>query len=193
MSDLLLILFSTALINNIIVEQVIGADPALSFSRKLDIAIGLAYTMIVLLPLVTVGTWLIDKFLLVPFDLHFLRLLVFVCVILLLAQCLKLWVHKVSVKLANRINIFLPIASINAAVLGTVLLNQQSSFGLFSSLVFGLGSGFGFAIILLMLTAINERLEVAEIPAPFRGMSITLITLGLISMAFMGLTGLTNI
>jgi len=193
MSDLLLILFSTALINNIIVEQVVGADPALSFSRKLDIAIGLAYTMIVLLPLVTVGTWLIDVLLLVPFDLHFLRLLVFICVILMLTQCLKLWVHKVSVKLANRINIFLPIAGINAAVLGTVLLNQQSSFGLFSSLVFGLSSGFGFAIILLMLTAINERLEVAEIPAPFRGMSITLITLGLISMAFMGLTGLTNI
>ena len=193
MSDFILIIFSAALVNNIVVEQIIGADPALAFMRKMDVATGMSCTMIILLPLVTVCAYAIDTFLLIPLGLQYLNLLVFVSVILLLAWCLKLWAHRINQKLAGRIIIFLPLAGINTTVLGTLLLNQQLAHGMFTSLAFGLGVGLGFSLILLMLTAINERLEVADVPAPFRGMSITLITLALISMAFLGFTGLINV
>jgi len=193
MSDFILIIFSAALVNNIVVEQIIGADPALAFMRKMDVATGMSCTMIILLPLVTVCAYAIDTFLLIPLGLQYLNLLVFVSVILLLAWSLKLWAHRINQKLAGRIIIFLPLAGINTTVLGTLLLNQQLAHGMFTSLAFGLGAALGFSLILLMLTAINERLEVADVPAPFRGMSITLITLALISMAFLGFTGLINV
>ena len=193
MSDFILIIFSAALVNNIIVEQIIGADPALAFIRKMDVAIGMSCTMIILLPLVTVCAGAIDTFLLVPLGLQYLNLLVFVSIMLLLAWCLKLWMPRINQKLAGRINIFLPLAGINTTVLGTLLLNQQLAHGMFASLAFGMGSSLGFSLMLLMLTAANERLEVADVPAPFRGMSITLITLALISMAFLGFTGLINV
>jgi electron transport complex protein RnfA len=193
MSDFILIIISTALVNNIIVEQVIGADPALAFTRKFSVAFGLIYTMIILLPLATVCAYIIDTYVLVPLDVQYLRLLVFISVILLLALCLKQWGNKVNDKLGELFNIFMPLAAINTAVLGTLLLNQQYAHGLWQSFIFGLGSSLGFALILLMLTAINERLQTADVPAPFRGMSITLITLGLISMAFLGFVGLSNI
>ncbi len=193
MSDFILIIISTALVNNIIVEQVIGTDPALAFTRKFSVAFGLSYTMIILLPLATVCAYIMDTFVLVPLDAQYLRLLVFISVILLLALCLKQWGNKINDKLGELFNIFMPLAAINTAVLGTLLLNQQYTHSLWQSFIFGLGSGLGFALILLMLTAINERLQAADVPVPFRGMSITLITLGLISMAFLGFAGLSDI
>lgn len=192
MSDFILIIFSAAFVNNIVVEQIIGADPALAFMRKMDVAIGMSCTMIILLPLVTVCAYAIDTFLLVPLNLQYLNLLVFVSVILLLAWCLKFWVHRINQKLAVHINIFLPFAAVNTLVLGVMLLNQESSNSLLQSLAFGIGSALGFSLILLLMTATMERLEVADVPAPFRGLPILLITLAMISMAFMGFLGLIN-
>ncbi|MBI4005351.1 MAG: electron transport complex subunit RsxA [Gammaproteobacteria bacterium] len=192
MSDFILIIFSAALVNNIIVEKVIGTDPALAFIRKMDIAIGMSITMIILLPLATICAYIIDTFLLIPLDLQYLNLLVLVSVILLVAWGIKLWAHRMNGKITERINIFLPLAGINATALGTLLFNQQLTHGMFTSLAFGLGSALGFSIILLMLTACSERLEASDVPVLFRGVSITLITLALISMAFLGFTGLIN-
>lgn len=190
MSEFILILISTVLVNNVIVGQVIGTDPALAFIQRMDVAFGMACTMIILLPLVTTCTYFIHIYLLVPYELNYLRLLVFVSIILLLIQCIKQWGHLFSKNLIHRVNIFLPLAGINTAVLGTVLLGHEATHGLIQLFAFGLGSGIGFSFILLMLTAIHNRLEVADIPVPFRGMPIILITLGLISMALLGFIGL---
>lgn len=190
MSDLLLIIFSAAFVNNIVVLEIIGADPALSFLRKMDVAIGLCLTMLVLLPLVTVFTYLINIWFIIPFHLEFLQLLIFIPTVLLITGCIKQWGHLVNKTLHARINIFLPFAGINTTVLGVILLNQQLVYGLLKSLAFGLGSAAGFSIVLLILTASSERIEVSDVPVPFRGIPVLLLTLALISMAFMGFSGM---
>ena len=192
MTDFFLILFSMALVNNIIVIQIIGIDPTLAFSRKLDVAFGLSYTILLMLPLVTVIGYLIDNWLLIPFSIEYLRLLIFVLLIVLVSWCLKLSLHKINSTLNERVNIFFPFAVINTAVLGTLLLNQQFSNSLFMAFAFGIGTAIGFSFILLLLTAITERLEVADVPVPFKGIPVLLITLGLLSMAFLGFIGLVD-
>ena len=192
MSDLILIIFSAAPVNNIIVLEIIGADPALAFLRKMEIAVGLCFTMLVLLPAVTISTYLIGLWLLEPLQLEYLQLIIFGLVIILIVGCLKQWGHLIGKKLHQHINIFLPFAGINTTVLGVILLNRQLANDFFMSLAFGLGTALGFALVLLMLTASMDRLETADVPASFRGMPILLITLALMSMAFMGFADLAG-
>ncbi len=190
MTEFILIIFSAALVNNIIVLGIVGADPALAFMRRMDVANGLCLTMLVLLPLVAVTGYLIDTWLLIPLQLEYLQLLIFVFTILLITLLLKKYGRLLNQKLGARINVFLPFAGINTAVLGTMLLNKEFSNTFLTSLAFGMGTALGFSLVLLLMTAAFERLEVADVPDPFRGLPITLITLGLISMAFMGFSGL---
>jgi electron transport complex protein RnfA len=192
MADFLLILFSAALVNNIVVLGIIGADPALAFMRRMDVATGLCLAMLVLLPLVAVAGHLMDTWLLIPLQLEYLQLLVFVSNILLLTLLLKRFGQHINKKLDARINVFLPFAGINSAVLGTMLLNLEHTNTLLNSLGFGLGSALGFSLVLLLMTAALERLEAADVPVPFRGLPVTLITLALMSMAFMGFSGLIH-
>lgn len=193
MTDSILIVLSTALVNNIIVDRVIGTDPALAFVRKMDVTRGLCLTMLVLLPTVTASAWLLEKWLLVPLHLEYLRLLVLVSTIMVVCRLLQLYIHRINKKLAARITVFLPFAGINTTVLGVMLLHGETAKTLLQSLAFGLGSAAGFALILLLLTAATERLEATDVPAPFRGLPILLVTLALISMAFMGFSGLIKI
>ena len=193
MADLILIIFSAALINNIVVDRVIGADPALAFIHKREVATGLCRTMFVLLPLVTASAWLLDHWLLAPLQIEFMQLPVFVSAIILLCWLLKLYAHRINKKIGEQISIFLPFAGINTTVLGAMLLNEESSQTFWQTLAFGLGSALGFALVLMLLTAATERLETADVPAPFRGLPIQLLTLAMISMAFMGFTGLIKI
>ena len=193
MSDLILVVISAALVNNIVVDRVIGTDPALVFVRKMDVTRGMCLTMLVLLPTVTASAWLLDHWLLAPLHLEYLRLLVFVSTIIVVCSLLKLYLHLLNKKLAARITMFLPFAGINTTVLGAMLLNGEMAGTLLQALAFGLGSAAGFALILLILTAATERIEGTDVPAPFRGLPILLVTLALISMAFMGFTGLIKI
>ena len=193
MAELVLIVLSTALVNNIVVELVIGADPALAFVRKMDVTQGLCLTMLVLLPMVTVSSWFLENWLLAPLHLEYLQLLVFVSTIIVVCWLLKLHMYRINKKLAERISVFLPFAGINSTVLGVMLLNGETAKTLLQSLAFGIGSAAGFALILMLLTAMTERLEATDVPAPFRGLPILLITLALISMAFMGFSGLTRV
>ena len=193
MTDLVLIVISMALVNNIVVDRVIGTDPALAFVRKMDVTRGLCLTMLVLLPTVTASAWLLENWLLAPLHLEFLRLLLFVSTIILVCWLLKLHMHRVHKTLAAGITVFLPFAGINTTVLGVMLLHGETAQTLLQALAFGLGSAAGFALVLLLLTAATERLEATDVPAPFRGLPILLITLALISMAFIGFSGLIKI
>lgn len=193
MSDLVLIIFSTALINNIVVDRVIGADPALAFVHKREVASGLCRTMFVLLPLVTISGWSLDQWLLAPLHLKYMQLPVFVSTIIVICWLLKLHAYRINKKLGEQTSIFLPFAGINTTVLGAMLLTQEASRTFWQALAFGVGSALGFALVLMLLTAAVERLETADVPAPFRGLPIQLLTLAMISMAFMGFTGLIKI
>lgn len=192
MSDLILIIFSAALVNNIVVLEIIGADPALGFFRRMEVAKGLGITMLVLMPLVTISCYLVNIWLLTPLNINYIQLPVMVFVILLITGCIRQWGHYLNNNFHSRIKIFLPFAGINITVLGVVLLNQKLAHGFLLSLAFALGSAIGFFLILLIMTACTERLEVSDVPAPFRGLPIVLLTLALISMAFMGFNGMTG-
>ena len=190
MSDFILIIFSAAIINNIVVLEILGTDPALAFLRRMDVAYGLSLTMCILLPLVTVSCYLLELLLVIPLQLDYLEIFIFVAVIILIIWCLKLWGLHSHLEFTRLFNVFLPFAGINATVLGTVLLNNKLVNGLVQSLAFSIGSALGFSLILLIMTAINERLEVSDVPRPVQGIPILLITLALISMAFSGFTGM---
>ncbi len=193
MSDLILVIFSAAIINNIIVMEMLGADPALVFLRKLDIARGLSLTLLILLPLLTACGFMINSWVLVPNQVEYLQLLVYILLILCLSGLLTTFGHVVFKKSHTVLKIFLPYAAINTTVMGTLLLASEHSKNLLAAFGYGLGSAAGFALVLFMLTAINERLEAADVPTPFRGIPVLLLTLTLMSMGFMGFTGMVNL
>jgi len=191
MEGIFLVLISSALVNNIVVSHVIGTDPALVATQRRDVAYGISTIMLILLPLTTVIATATTQFILIPLQLQYLQTLVFVILIIIIVYGLRLWPRLWSGPFGKGgSEMFLPLAGVNVTVLGTLLLNQQQNNNLFYSFIFGLGTAIGFALMLALLTAINTRLEMADVPAPLKGPSITLITLGLISMAFLGFSGL---
>lgn len=193
MTELLLILISACLVNNLVLDHMLGTDPALAASRKIRTAFDLGLVMIFVMPLVAVTTYPVLYYLLIPLDLVYLQLLCFVLVstaaVLFAEKALEKFKPVWHEKIAGLIWLIL----VNATVFGVVMLNVQHRYGLSGSLMFGIGSGLGFALVLAVLSPLQERLTVADVPAPFRGIAILLITLGLMSMAFMGFTGLTNL
>ncbi|NIN35280.1 MAG: hypothetical protein GWO08_12500 [Gammaproteobacteria bacterium] len=190
MSDFLLILFSTVFANNIIIQHLVGADPALAMQRREQVAIDVSLVMVLLLPLVTLSAYLLHSLVILPLQLDHLWLLILVMLILCLAMLLKIVIRHVSKSLSDRINDLLPYAGINTTVLGTVLLFLPSKTGIIHAFAYGLGTAFGFGLVLLLLTAVSERLEGAEAPAPFRGMPLHLISLAIVAMAFQGFAGM---
>lgn len=189
MSDIILYILATTLANNIIVVQMAGVDPALAFNKRQVVAKGLCLTMLVLLPLATMFTFILQQAVLKPLEIDYLQLPLFVTLIILLAGLLKILLPKINATLGERLEIFLPMAAINTTLLGSVLLNLRQSDTVLQSVAYGLATALGFALVLLMITSIHEKLEYADIPHPFRGLPITLVTLGLVAMSFMGFPG----
>ena len=189
MEGLFLVLISSALVNNIVVGHIIGTDPALVSTQRRDVSRDISCIMLILLPITTVIASASAQFILIPLQLQHLQTFVFVMLIIIFIYGLRAWPNPVCNRSSE---IVLPLAGINSTVLGTLLLNQQEQHHLFFSFAFGLGTAIGFAFMLALLTAIHTRLEMADVPAPFRGPSITLITLALISMAFLGFSGLVK-
>ena len=190
MTDIILILLSAALVNNIIISAVPGTDPALAFHRQMHVARGLCITLLFLLPLSTFFLYLAENLLITPYQLEHLRLLVTVSVILLVIWMLKALSAVLDYKWTKTTDIFLPFAGINALVLGSLLLNEYLAAGFIHALSFSFGTVIGFSMVLFVLVAMNERLEAGNVPEPFRGMPVILLSMAILSMAFSGFTGL---
>lgn len=189
MADIILFILVTALANNIIVMQMAGVDPALAFNKRLAVAKNLCLMLVILLPLVTTFTFIVQHAVLSPLEIGYLKLPLFVAMIILLAGLLGILLPKINGALYERVRVFLPMAAINTTLLGSVLLNLHHSVTVLQSLAYGLVTALGFALVLLMITSIREKLEYADVPQPFRGLSIILVTLGLMAMSFMGFPG----
>lgn len=192
MSELIVIIVGTVFINNLIVDELVGTDPALALIRRYDVAKGVSLTMLLLLPMVTFLTQLVDIYLLKPLALEYFRLLVFTGIIVIIIVALQKFLVLINSAIAEQPRIFLPLIGINSTVLGTALLNQQTSSNLLQAIAFGLGSASGFALVMIIVTAISERINMSDVPGPFRGSPLMLITLGIISISFMGFTGVLN-
>lgn len=192
MSEYALILLSTLLVNNFVLVQFLGLCPFMAVSRKLETATGMGLATTFVLTLSSVCSHLLYQHLLRPLGLEYLRTIAFVLVIAAVVQFTEMLVHKTSPVLYNILGVFLPLITVNCAVLGVALLNAQESHGFIDSAVYGFGAGVGFSLVLVLFAAVRERVAVADVPRPFRGAAISLITAGLMSLAFMGFSGLVK-
>ena len=193
MADYALILVSTILVNNIVLVKFLGLCPFMGVSRKLETAIGMGLATTFVLTLSSITSYLVNEFLLAPLGIEFLRTISFIFVIAVVVQFTELVVHKTSPMLYQVLGIFLPLITTNCAVLGVALLNVQQENDFIESALYGFGAAVGFSAVLIIFAAMRERIAVADVPTPFQGAAIGLITAGLLSMAFMGFTGLVKV
>jgi electron transport complex protein RnfA len=192
MTEYALILVSTVLVNNFVLVKFLGLCPFMGVSRKLETATGMALATTFVLTLSSVASYLVNEYLLAPLGLEYLRTITFILVIAVVVQFTEMVVHKTSPLLYQVLGIFLPLITTNCAVLGVALLNVQQQHGFLQSAVYGFGASVGFSLVLILFAAMRERITVADVPEAFRGAAIALITAGLMSMAFMGFSGLVK-
>lgn len=192
MTSYLLILISTVFVNNIVMVKILGLCPFMGVSKKLEAAISMGAATTFVLTLASGSSYLIDHFLLAPFHLEYLRTLSFIVVIAGIVQFTEMVVQKTSPVLHQVLGIYLPLITTNCAVLGIPLLNVQEKHNFIESLFFGMGGAIGFTLVLVLFAAIRERLEGADIPGIFKGSAIAMITAGLMSLSFMGFSGLVK-
>ena len=191
METYLLILISTVFVNNIVMAKVLGLCPFMGVSKKLETAIGMGLATTVVLTLASGASYLVNEYLLGT-ELFYLRTLSFIVVIAGIVQFTEMFIHKTSPVLYQVLGIYLPLITTNCAVLGIPLLNVQAQHNFVESLFFGAGGAIGFTLVLILFAGIRERLETCDVPAPFKGTSIAMITAGLMSLAFMGFSGLVK-
>jgi len=162
-------------------------------SRKVETAIGMSAATTFVLTLSSILSYMINSWVLAPLGLEFLRTIAFIIAIAAVVNFTELVVHKTSPLLYNVLGIFLPLITTNCAVLGVALINVQEQNSFLQSAVYGFGAAVGFSLVLVLFAAMRERVNVADVPAPFRGSAIGLVTAGLMSLAFMGLAGLVKV
>ena len=192
MSELFVILVGTVLVNNFVLVRFLGLCPFLGVSRKLEAATGMSLATAFVLTLSSATAYLLHRYVLVPLDLEYLRTIAFILVIAVSVQFTEIMVRRMSPLLDRILGIYIPLIATNCAVLGVALLNVQQSKGFAQSVFFGFGASAGFALVLVMFAAIRERLEAADVPSPFRGTAIALTTAGIMSLAFMGFSGMAR-
>ncbi len=193
MEQYFLILVGTVFVNNIIMSKVLGLCPFFGVSKKLETALSMGLATTFVLTLGSGTSYLINHYLLLPAGLTYLRPLSFIVVIAAIVQFTEMFVEKTSPVLYQVLGIYLPLITTNCAVLGIPLLNVQADHNFLQSLIFGFGGAVGFTMVLVLFAGLRERLDGADIPKPFRGTSIAMITAGLMSLAFMGFSGLVHL
>ncbi|PJE80239.1 Electron transport complex subunit RsxA [invertebrate metagenome] len=193
-NTLMLIMVSTILVNNFVLVQFLGLCPFMGVSGKLESAIGMSMATTFVLTLGSVCSYMCYTYILQPLGLEFLKTLSFILVIAVVVQFTEIFVKKVSPILYKVLGVFLPLITTNCAVLGVALLNSnRMNSSLVSSATYGFGAALGFSLVLVLFSAMRERIAAADVPIPFRGAAIGMITAGLMSLAFMGFTGLVRL
>lgn len=192
MTKLLLLIVSAVLVNNFVLARFLGICPFLGVSKKTETAIGMGMAVIFVMSIASLVTWILQEYVLIPFNIEYLQTIVFILVIASLVQLVEMIIQKVSPVLYQALGIFLPLITTNCAVLGVAVLSIQKGYGFWEAVIFGIGAAFGFALALVLFAGIRERLDLADVPKPLRGTAIALITAGLLSLAFMGFSGLVK-
>jgi len=190
MTDILLLLIAAVLVNNFVLTQFLGLCPFMGVSGKLETAIGMSAATTFVLTLSAICSYLVYHYLLIPFNLMFLRTISFILVIAVVVNFTEMVMQKTSPVLYKVLGIFLPLITTNCAVLGVALLNSNRANTFIESVFYGFGAAVGFSLVLILFSAMRERLAVGDVPDPFKGPAIAMITAGLMSLAFMGFAGL---
>ena len=193
MSEYLLLLVGTVFVNNIVLVKFLGLCPFMGVSRKVETAIGMSAATTFVLTLSAILSYMINSWILTPLGLEFLRTIAFIIAIAAVVNFTEMVVHKTSPLLYNVLGIFLPLITTNCAVLGVALINVQEQNSFLESAIYGFGSALGFSLVLVLFAAMRERIAAGEVPAPFEGPAIALISAGLMALAFMGFTGFSDL
>jgi len=192
MTGLFVIFVSAAFVNNFVLVRFLGLCPFMGVSNQYKSALGMSYATAFVLTLSSIVSYLVNEYLLLPLDIEYLKTLSFILVIAVTVQMTEMILHKSSPLLYQVLGLFLPLITTNCAVLGVALLNVQQQNSLLESAFFGFGAAFGFGLVLVLFSAIRERLEMANIPSSFQGIPIALITAGIMALAFMGFGGMVS-
>lgn len=184
------ILISSILINNFVLVQFLGLCPFMGVSNKLESAIGMAGATTFVLTLAAICSYLVETYILAPLGIQYLRTIAFILVIAVVVQFSKMFIEKTSPLLYRVLGVFLPLITTNCAVLGVALQNTAKAHNFVESTLYGFGGAVGFSLVLILFSAMRERLTVADVPEHFKGPAIAMITAGLMSLAFMGFAGL---
>ncbi|MCK9506613.1 MAG: electron transport complex subunit RsxA [Porticoccaceae bacterium] len=190
MQEVAVILLSAVLVNNFVLVQFLGLCPFMGVSNKLETAIGMSTATTFVLTLAAISSYLVNSWILIPLGLEYLKTISFILVIAVVVQFTKMFIEKASPLLYRVLGVFLPLITTNCAVLGVALQNTAKSRTFIESSLYGFGAALGFSLVLILFAALRERLAVADVPEPFKGPAIGLITAGLMSLAFMGFSGL---
>ncbi len=190
--EYILIFISAIFVNNIVLSQFLGICPFLGVSKKVDTAMGMGAAVAFVLTLATIVTFLLQQYVLIPLHIEYLQTISFILVIASLVQMVEIILKKISPPLYQALGIFLPLITTNCAVLGVAILVIQKQFSLIESVVYAFSTAIGFALALIVFAGLREQLALTNVPKGMRGMSIVLITAGLLSLAFMGFSGVDN-
>ncbi len=192
MEHYFIIIISAALINNFVLSRFLGLCPFIGVSKKMDSALGMGMAVIFVLTLASIITYMVNRYLLMPYNLVFLRTVSYILVIATLVQVVEMFIQKMSPLLYQALGIYLPLITTNCAVLGAALINVSENYNLLESAINGFGAGVGFTLALIIMSGIRERLELAKIPKSFKGAPIAFITAGLLSLIFLCFKGIIS-
>ena len=185
-----IIILGTVLVNNFVLVQFLGLCPFMGVSSKVESAIGMSAATTFVLTLASMCSYLVNAYLLVPLQIEFLDTISFILVIAAVVSLSKMFIEKTSPILYRVLGIYIPLITTNCAVLGVAKLNLVEENGFFESALYGFGAALGFSLVLILFSAMRERIAVADVPVPFKGAAVAMITAGLMSLAFMGFAGL---
>lgn len=192
-TKIILIAISAALVNNVVLSQFLGLCPFLGVSKNMKSAAGMGVAVIFVIAISSAVASLIYKFILTPLNIEYLQTIVFILVIAALVQFVEMFLKKAMPALHKTLGVYLPLITTNCAVLGVALNNVTANYNFLESVVNGVGTAVGFTIAIVILAGVREKIEDNDIPAPFRGMPIVLLTAGLMAIAFMGFSGLIQL
>jgi len=189
-TDLISIFIGMALINNFILVQFLGLCPFFGVSKKLGNAVSMGAAVTFVMVLASITTWIITKYILIPFNVEYMNIVMYILVIASLVQILELFVMRTNYALYNAFGIYLALITTNCAVLGITMLNARESYSLLESAIAALGAGIGFTLVLAIMSGIRERLEIADCPKALKGLPIAFLTAMLLGLAFSGFGGI---
>ena len=183
-------MISSSLVSNVVLSQFLGLCPFLGVSKKVKTAAGMGGAVIFVITLASAVAGVINRFVLIRFEIQYLDTIVFILVIAALVQFVEMFLRKVMPSLYEALGVYLPLITTNCAVLGVAINNEQAEYGIVTGIVNGFATAVGFTIAIVILAGIREKMQYNDVPAPFRGMPIVLLTAGLMAIAFVGFSGL---
>lgn len=190
MESIFIIMISSIFVNNFVLSRFLGICPFLGVSKKVETSLGMGMAVTFVMVLASIITYLIQNFVLAPLEIEYMQTIAFILVIASLVQFVEMVIQKTSPTLYQALGVYLPLITTNCAVLGAAILNIQNNYTLVETIFNGLGASIGFTIAIVLFAGIRERLEISDVPEVFKGYPIALITAGLMSIAFLGFSGL---